>query len=82
MKHRIILAALGVIPPEDLPRHDRLDACSKLSLAGGPAFKRNIVVEAELVPYNESSWEGGRGPGIEEFWKLYYEGIKSGRNHE
>jgi DNA ligase-4 len=36
---------------------------------------RSIILEAEVVPYNESSREGGRGPGIEEFWHLRAAGV-------
>lgn len=35
----------------------------------------SIILEAEIVPYNESSREGGRGAGIEEFWHLGLAGI-------
>jgi len=35
----------------------------------------SIILEAEVVPYNESSREGGRGPGIEEFWHLGAAGV-------
>lgn len=35
----------------------------------------SIILEAEVVPYNETSREGGRGPGIEEFWHLGAAGV-------
>lgn len=38
-------------------------------------MKTFVILEAEIVPYNESSREGGRGPGIEEFWHLGSAGI-------
>jgi hypothetical protein len=30
----------------------------------------SIIIEAELLPYNEACRGQGRGPGIEEFWHL------------
>jgi DNA ligase-4 len=34
-----------------------------------------VILEAEVVPYNESTREGGRDPGIEEFWHLGAAGV-------
>jgi DNA ligase-4 len=44
--------------------------------------ERSIILEAEVVPYNESSREGGRGPGIEEFWHLGAAGVTPGTTQE
>lgn len=40
-----------------------------------PRFHTGVILEAEVVPYNEGSREGGRGPGIEEFWHLHSAGV-------
>lgn len=34
-----------------------------------------MILEAEVVPYNEGEREGNRGPGIEEFWWLDAAGV-------
>ena len=34
-----------------------------------------MILEAEVVPYNEGIREGNRGPGIEEFWWLGAAGV-------
>lgn len=38
-------------------------------------MQQSVILEAEVVPYNEASREGGRGPGIEEFWHLGAAGV-------
>lgn len=38
-------------------------------------MRQSIILEAEVVPYNEGTREGGRGPGIEEFWHLGEAGV-------
>lgn len=40
-------------------------------------MQTSVILEAEIVPYNEASREGGRGPGIEEFWHLGSAGINA-----
>jgi DNA ligase-4 len=35
----------------------------------------SVILEAEVVPYNETGREGARGPGIEEFWHLGAAGV-------
>ncbi len=38
----------------------------------------SVILEAEVVPYNEGRREGGRGQGIEEFWWLGAAGVTDG----
>lgn len=35
----------------------------------------SIILEAEVIPFNEGDREGGRGSGIEEFWWLDAAGV-------
>nr|XP_019043413.1 hypothetical protein I302_07990 [Kwoniella bestiolae CBS 10118]OCF22343.1 hypothetical protein I302_07990 [Kwoniella bestiolae CBS 10118] len=74
--HSIILASLNLPIPPHLPIHPSL--LKRLSIL--PEVQRrkgvtSIILEAEVVPYNESSREGGRCPGIEEFWWLGNAGV-------
>ncbi|KAL7424949.1 hypothetical protein Q5752_000636 [Cryptotrichosporon argae] len=62
--HSIILAALG-LPFSHVPAHPSLSRAAPVR-ASRPIS--SVVLEAEMVPYNEGEREGGRGPGIEEFW--------------
>lgn len=67
----LILAALGL--PVRGDAHPML-------LARLPEQGEGItsaILEAEVVPYNEGQREGGRGPGIEEFWRLQAAGVSS-----
>lgn len=45
-----------------------------------------MILEAEVIPFNEGSRDGGRGPGIEEFWHLHsagvvFDGFREGDRH-
>ena len=62
-------------PNPDLPVHPLLAPRSQEASSLKSRVKRSIILEAEVVPYNESSREGGRGPGIEEFWHLGAAGV-------
>ena len=44
---------------------------------GSPVYRieRSVILEVEVIPYNEGQREGGRGPGIEEFWWLGAAGV-------
>lgn len=68
-------AALGLPIPENVPSrvllHERYQKFA-------PRFHTGVILEAEVVPYNEGSREGGRGPGIEEFWHLASAGVVFG----
>ncbi|ORX37868.1 hypothetical protein BD324DRAFT_650411 [Kockovaella imperatae] len=64
--HSIILAALGLPIHHALPQHPRL---------------RSVILEAEVIPYNEGHRQGGRGPGIEEFWWLGSAGVTGGEEN-
>lgn len=44
-----------------------------------PSFHTGVILEAEVVPYNEGNREGGRGPGIEEFWHVETAGVVFGK---
>ncbi|OCF46055.1 hypothetical protein I317_00143 [Kwoniella heveanensis CBS 569] len=73
--HSIILSALGLPVGTCLPIHSALK-----ERIGTPHTRRqrgvqSIILEAEVVSYNESNREGGRGPGIEEFWWLGHAGV-------
>ncbi|WWC92925.1 uncharacterized protein L201_007888 [Kwoniella dendrophila CBS 6074] len=74
--HSIILASLNIPIPTDLPMHPALLRRLK-SMTETPGSKQpsTVILEAEVVPYNESSREGSRGPGIEEFWWLGLAGV-------
>jgi DNA ligase-4 len=41
------------------------------------SVERSIILEAEVVPFNEGQREGGRGPGVEEFWWLGEAGVST-----
>ncbi|WWC65954.1 uncharacterized protein I303_108576 [Kwoniella dejecticola CBS 10117] len=74
--HSIILASLNLPLPGHLPIHPALEP----RIADSPQTPKgkgvsSIILEAEVVPYNESSREGGREPGIEEFWWLGLAGV-------
>ncbi|WVQ66382.1 uncharacterized protein L199_004562 [Kwoniella botswanensis] len=76
--HSIILASLDLPIPSHLPIHPSL--LKRLSMLPETGARRgrgitSVIVEAEVVPYNEASREGGRGPGIEEFWWLGNAGV-------
>ena len=65
----IILSALDLPVDPELPQHDAI--ASRLEHLPLPVVKtESIIVEAELLPYNEACRGQGRGPGIEEFWNL------------
>jgi DNA ligase-4 len=71
----IIHAALDLPSNQDLPTHPLLVSRSQEGSPTKTRMTRSIILEAEVVPYNESSREGGRGPGIEEFWHLGAAGV-------
>ncbi|WRT69581.1 uncharacterized protein IL334_006570 [Kwoniella shivajii] len=74
--HSIVLASLEMPVPSHLPIHptlmQRLNDAPKRQKSNSIT---SVILEAEVVPYNESSREGGRGPGIEEFWWLGDAGV-------
>lgn len=75
LTNSIILSALGLTIPGDLPLHPAL---SKRIWTISPVERRiqsSVILEAEVVPYNEGQREGSRGPGIEEFWRLDAAGV-------
>lgn len=69
---RIVLSTLGLPVPTHLPVHPSL--ASRTS-PPRKRIARSIILEAEVVPYNEGSRAGGRGPGVEEFWWLGAAGV-------
>lgn len=73
----IIYSALGLPVPDHLPKHPRLPSrAAHLSrLSAAPTVPRSIILEAEVVPYNEGNRDGNRGPGVEEFWWLGVAGV-------
>ncbi|OCF77906.1 hypothetical protein I204_01909 [Kwoniella mangroviensis CBS 8886] len=76
--HPIILASLDLPIPSHLPIHPSLLKRLSILPETGPQTGRGItsvILEAEVVPFNEASREGGRGPGIEEFCWLGNAGV-------
>jgi DNA ligase-4 len=71
LKRSIVMASLGYDIQSELPCHpellQRINTIPKLSRSDQI---RSIILEAELLPYNETCRGQGRGPGIEEFWNL------------
>jgi DNA ligase-4 len=67
----LILAALG-LPVRGAAHPKLLERLPKRSKG-----LTSVILEAEVVPYNEGQREGGRGPGIEEFWRLQAAGVSS-----
>ncbi|WVF68578.1 hypothetical protein IAT40_003347 [Kwoniella sp. CBS 6097] len=72
--HSIILSALDLPVGQHLPAHPALREGT-----AAPFIRRrritSVILEAEVVSYNESSRDGGRGPGVEEFWWLGLAGV-------
>lgn len=68
-----IQAALDLHVDETLPIHPALRP--HLTPAGQKRRVRSVILEAEVVPYNQRDRQGGRGPGIEEFWWLGVAGV-------
>ncbi|KAJ9107714.1 hypothetical protein QFC21_001174 [Naganishia friedmannii] len=70
--HSIILASLGLCTPPSghVPQHQALlsKRLESIPYTGPPV--NTLILEAEMLPYNESERKGGKGPGIEEFWHL------------
>ncbi|KAJ9104309.1 hypothetical protein QFC20_004591 [Naganishia adeliensis] len=65
--HNIILGSIG-LPLTNAPHHHLLSQRLE-TLPAGPDVT-SVILEAEMLPYNESDRQGGHGPGIEEFWHL------------
>ncbi|WWD20194.1 hypothetical protein CI109_104670 [Kwoniella shandongensis] len=73
--HAIVLATLGLPIDPALPAHPTLSQRLSAIPLRDHIVKKSVILEAEVVPYNETSREGGRGPGIEEFWWLGQAGV-------
>lgn len=75
---RAILAALGLPIPSACPVHPEL--ARQLAQVPPPrqGVTSSVILEAEVVPFNEGDREGGRGPGMEEFWWLSLAGVTAG----
>lgn len=78
--HRILIAALGLPSDGRLLQHPALVSRSHYASSGHRRVQRSIILEAEVVPYNEGQREGMRGPGIEEFWWLGAAGVTAERD--
>ncbi|KAL1408220.1 hypothetical protein Q8F55_005026 [Vanrija albida] len=76
--HSIVLAALGIPVPDDMPVYPTLAARLRGTPTPKKRVKSSVILEAEVVPFNEGAREGGRGPGIEEFWWLEAAGVTVG----
>ncbi|KAJ9121395.1 hypothetical protein QFC24_004733 [Naganishia onofrii] len=70
--HSIILAALGLRAPATgyIPQHHQPLSKRLESIPYTGPLVTSVILEAEMLPYNESGRKGGKGPGIEEFWHL------------
>lgn len=76
----IILGSLGLplVAQERTPAHHTL-LSNRLQAAPRPRSTiTSVILEAEMLPYNELDRQGGRGPGIEEFWHLTSLGARGG----
>ncbi|KAK8849569.1 hypothetical protein IAR55_004904 [Kwoniella newhampshirensis] len=73
--HAIILATLGLPVNPRLPAHPSLAQRVSTLPRRAAVVKKSVILEAEVVSYNENSREGGRGSGIEEFWWLGQAGV-------
>ncbi|GMK53687.1 hypothetical protein CspeluHIS016_0102730 [Cutaneotrichosporon spelunceum] len=71
--YRLILAALGLTIGSAHPMPRPRISARRTEVT-------SVILEAEVVPYNEGDREGGRGPGIEEFWRLQAAGVSSAMN--
>ncbi|KIR78547.1 hypothetical protein I306_04475 [Cryptococcus gattii EJB2] len=78
--HAIICHALNLPVNPSLPLHRLLSQRTQSTIAFCPQRKvhKSVILEAEVVPFNENSREGDRGPGIEEFWWLGHAGVSAG----
>ncbi|KAK4687112.1 hypothetical protein P7C73_g2995, partial [Tremellales sp. Uapishka_1] len=75
--YRIVLAALGLKTNDRLPQHSLLAPRSSETKEPRRKITKSIILEAEVVPYNDGQREGHRGKGIEEFWWLGPAGVSS-----
>ncbi|WVQ75063.1 hypothetical protein IAR50_004672 [Cryptococcus sp. DSM 104548] len=80
--HAIIYHALNLPCDAKLPKHPSfISKLSSLQQSGQSRprsqMNKSIILEAEIVPYNEENRDGGRGPGIEEFWQLKKAGVNA-----
>lgn len=73
---RSIYAALGLPIPSTVPCSPYL--LQRLAATSNSLINRSVILEAEVVPYMEGQREGGRGPGVEEFWWLGAAGVTAG----
>ena len=76
--HSIILASLGLAVDANLPTHSSMASRAAAAKPAKWRLRRSVILEAEVLPYNEGHREGGRGPGVEEFWWLGPAGVTAG----
>ncbi|ODO06886.1 hypothetical protein I350_04246 [Cryptococcus amylolentus CBS 6273] len=79
-QHSIICHALNLPCNPKLPKHSSLASKLAALQQSGQSrphsrIKKSVILEAEIVPYNEQDRDGGRGPGIEEFWQIKNAGV-------
>lgn len=67
--------ALDIPVQPGLPIHSSLISRATAAISPQRSMRQSVILEAEVVPYNEGTREGGRGPGIEEFWHLGDAGV-------
>lgn len=77
--HAIICHTLNLPVDPSLPIHRLLSQrIQSTTFCPQPKIQKSVILEAEVVPFNENSREGDRGPGIEEFWWLGHAGVSAG----
>ncbi|GHJ90147.1 hypothetical protein NliqN6_6549 [Naganishia liquefaciens] len=82
--HDIILGSLGLplVSQKHIPAHHKLLSNRLQATPHQQGTITSVILEAEMLPYNELDREGGRGPGIEEFWHLTSLGARGGSHRD
>ena len=80
----IILGSLGLplVSQKHIPAHHKLLSNRLQATPHQQGTITSVILEAEMLPYNELDREGGRGPGIEEFWHLTSLGARGGSHRD
>lgn len=76
-----MFATLGLPIPPGCPVHPDLARRVETLSSPGRRVTSSVILEAEVVPFNDGNREGDRGPGIEEFWWLGDAGVTADAEH-